>query len=369
MTLPEPALRALRTEPVMIVNLAAIRRNFRKLSKLSGQGCAAVVKGDGYGHGMHESARALAQAQADLFFVARFEDAMQLRVTLGEGPHIAVLDGIPNPLLREALRNDIWPVVNTPAQLQALHSLAVQVSQRLPAFVHIDTAMNRLGLSPAEAGEAASLLEGLDVKAYMTHFAAADDVDLDLCRSQVSRLRSACKVLPPAPLSIANSCGVFLGKAFHGAITRPGKSTFGINPLPEGANPMEEPAQVHAAVVQIRHLNRGDPVGYSSTWRAPDARRIALLAIGYSNGYLRCNSNRGHVAFCGRLAPVVGRVSMDVTAVDVTEFTDNEVCPGSLAEIVGPTITYRKLAADAGTNEHEALIALGRGCRRVYAEA
>jgi len=210
------------------------------------------------------------------------------------------------------------------------------------------------------------LLTAIKVLAYMTHFVSADDVDLELCRSQVRRLNEARRMLPPAPLSIANSCGAFLGQEFHGDIIRPGKSTFGINPLPEGANPLEEPAKVLASVVQVRDLKKGDPVGYSSTWRAPSMRRIALIAIGYANGYQRANSNRGLVAIGGHVAEVVGRVSMDLTAIDVTALDADLVHEGTVVEIVGPTISYRRLAEQAGTNEHEALIALGRGCRRIH---
>jgi alanine racemase len=130
---------------------------------------------------------------------------------------------------------------------------------------------------------------------------------------------------------------------------------------------MIEPAAVYAPVVQIRELGRGEPVGYSCTWRAAGRARIAILAIGYSNGYRRSASNRSAVAFGGRLAPVVGRVSMDLTAVDVTGLAGIE--PGAIAEVVGPSISYRNLAASEGTNEHEALIALGAGCPRVHMAA
>lgn len=364
--LPPAALNALRTEPVMVVNTAAIQRNFKRLQSMTPGRCAAVVKGDGYGHGMVASGHALLAAGAGLFFTARFEDAMTLRIELGGQPVIAVLDGIPAQLLPEAFRNGIVPVVNSIEQLADAAAHARTTGKRPRVFVHIDTAMHRLGLAAQDMARAAELLRDLDVLAYMTHFAAADDIDLDLCRRQSALLRDLSAGLPPAPLSIANSCGLFLGEEFHGHIVRPGKSTFGINPLPGDDNPMEEPASILAGVVQVRDVEKGDPVGYSATWRAPAARRIALLAIGYSNGYLRGNSSRGMVAFDGRLAPVVGRVSMDLTAVDVTDIPGAPVETGSIAEILGPHVSYRDLAQRAGTNEHEALIALGRGCRRFH---
>lgn len=362
--LPVEAQQRLRSGPVMVVDLAAVQSNFRALAKRATGRTAAVVKGDGYGHGMLPCARALEQAGADLFFTARLEDAFALRQSLGGGVTVAALDGAQDATLADTLAAGIVPVINGPEQLESAVRAADRAGQRLRAFVHIDTAMNRLGFAQHQLDRLAAGLGALEVQAYMTHFAAADDVDLDLCRLQVSRLKAMVRKLPPAPLSMANSSGLFLSRAFHGAITRPGKSTFGINPLAGGANPMAEPAAVYAPVVQLRDLGRGDPVGYSSTWRAADRCRIAILAIGYSNGYRRSASNQGHVAFGGRLAPVVGRVSMDLTAVDITALPDLQV--GSIAEIVGPAISYRSLARSEATNEHEALIALGAGCPRIH---
>ncbi|WP_264214711.1 alanine racemase [Leisingera thetidis] len=364
--LPAEARRRLTSEPVMVVDLAAIRRNFQALARMAQGSCAAIVKGDAYGHGMVESARTLLAAGAELFFTARFEDALVLRNTLGQGPRIAALDGVTEDGMKEAVAQDIIPVVNSREQLQTASDAAIRQGAPLAAFVHLDTAMNRLGLAPDDDDLALPLLKNLDVQAYMTHFASADDVDLDLCRLQAERLRDRASRFPEAPLSIANSCGVFLGQEFHGHIIRPGKSTFGINPLADAANPLHEPATVLAPVVQIRTLCKGDPVGYSCTWHAPETRRVAILAIGYANGYLRGNSNLGHVAFGDRIAPVVGRVSMDLTAVDISALPESTVHVGSMAEIVGKTINYRSLANTVGTNEHEAIIALGRGCYRTY---
>jgi alanine racemase len=357
----------LRGGPVMVVNLAAIQSNFRLLAKRAMGRTAAVVKGDGYGHGMLPSAQALEAAGAGLFFSARLDDAFLLRGKLRDASTVAVLDGAQADTMNDAVAAGIVPVINGPEQLEAAVAVAAGRAERVKAFVHIDTAMNRLGFGAHEISRLIGGVAALDVQAYMTHFASADDINLDLCRTQVARLKAAVRQLPPAPLSIANSCGMFLSQAWHGAITRPGKATFGINPLPEDRNPMAEPAHVYAPVVQLRDVAKGEPVGYSSTWHSPGKRRIAILAIGYSNGYRRSASNNGSVAFAGRRAPVVGRVSMDLTAVDVTELPDVQC--GSIAEIVGRTISYRQLALSELTNEHEALIALGAGCPRLHVSA
>ncbi|MEI9425806.1 alanine racemase [Mesorhizobium sp. Cs1299R1N1] len=350
----------------MLVDLAAIQRNFRKLAQMTSGTCAAIVKGDGYGHGMREASQALQSIGAQLFLSARFEDALALRADLGPGPRIAVLDGVSPADMAEARERDIIPVVNSLEQLHVISAVAKRTAQRIPAFIHLDTAMNRLGLASEDDECAEPLLASCSVQAYMTHFASADDVDLDLCRLQVSRLTKRAKLLPRAPLSVANSCGVFLGRELHGDIIRPGKSTFGINPLADADNPMEQPATILAPVIQVRTLKKGDPVGYSCTWHAPEPRRIAILAIGYGNGFMRDNGNRGSVVFGCLRAPVVGRVSMDLTAVDISALPETAVHVGAAAEIVGGTITYREVAETVATNEHEAIIALGRGCKRFF---
>jgi alanine racemase len=353
----------------MVIDLAAIRSNFRLLASMSEGRTAAVVKGDAYGHGMVQGALALREAGASIFFVARLDDAFLLRDRLGTDVEVAVLDGPSPASMAETTAAGIIPVINGPEQMEAALRVASARNQKLPIYIHIDTAMNRLGFGIRELEGFAERMRPLAVQAYMTHLAAADDLDLDLCRAQVRRLKVSIKRLPPAPLSIANSCGLFLDRTFHGALTRPGKATFGINPVPGAPNPMVESAKVLSPVVQVRKLRKGEPVGYACTWRAPHAARIAILAIGYSNGYRRSASNKGHVAFGGTLAPVVGRVSMDLVAVDVTALPDASVVVGTHAEIVGPNIPYAELAKFEGTNEHEALIALGHGCKRVHIHA
>lgn len=364
--LPVEALRNLASSPVMIVDTGAIQRNFKLLSSMTRGTCAAVVKGDGYGHGMLASSNALATQGAQLFFTARFSDALTLKSELDSAHEVAVLDGVSSQDIDEAVHHRITPVINSIKQLELVSSAATKINKRLDAYLHLDTAMNRLGLAPEDDGYARELLSSINVKAYMTHFTSADDIDLDMCQLQVERLKTRTRALPAAPLSIANSCGAFLNTEFHGDIIRPGKSTFGINPLSDAHNPMEEPATVLAPIVQIRNLAKGDPVGYSCTWRAPDHRRVAILAIGYANGFLRSNSNLGCVEIEGYLAPIVGRVSMDLTAVDISNIPDEILAGSPPAIIVGGQINYRQLAQSSGTNEHETIIALGKGCRRYH---
>ncbi len=360
---PAIAAAALR-QAVSIVDLAAIGSNFRTLAAASAPAeCAAIVKGDGYGLGMLPVARAAWQAGARLFFVARVEDGVELRQEFPEA-RIAVLDGLANHKPNDFVRGRLIPVIGSAGDLQSW--LAVKAPS--PFMLHVDTAMNRLGLKPQELAGLASLLRGSPhpVAAYLTHFASADDGDRVLCRLQVERFRAALASLRSAPLSIANSSGLYLDPAWRADITRPGKALYGINPAQPGEpTPVQQALTVLAPILQIKDIAPGDTVGYSATFRATRPMRIATLGIGYANGYLRSLSNTGVVAFEGTRAPLVGRVSMDLVTVDVTD-VPSAALSGGYAEALGPTIGLTELSALAGSNEYELQIALGRGCQRIY---
>jgi len=355
-----------RRGPVSIIDLGAIRANYVALAAASGTAeCAAIVKGDGYGLGMLEVARTAWAAGARLFFVARPDDGAQLRTALPEA-RIAVLDGLAGHTPETFEQSRLMPVLGTTAELTAWLG-----GPRVGYMIHIDTAMNRLGFKPADVVALAALLgeAARTPEAYLTHFASADDGDLELCQRQVERFQAALKGLPAAPISIANSAGLYLGARWPGQITRPGKALYGINPAPPGQPvPVLQALTVLAPVLQIGDVAPGDTVGYSATFRAERAMRIATLGIGYANGYLRSLSNTGVVAFAGVRAPLVGRVSMDLVTVDVSAVPAAALSEG-FAEMTGPSIGLTELCTLAGSNEYELQIALGRGCRRIYINA
>jgi len=357
--------QAARREALAVVDLDGIARNYETLATASGSAtCAAIVKGDGYGLGMLPVARTCWASGARLYFVARFADGQSLRAALPDA-RIAILDGLSGwpPKALADLR--LEPVLGTRADVRQW----LDLPSPGPCMVHVDTGMNRLGLKPRELASVADSVRthSKAITAYLTHFASADDIDLKLCHEQVARFTAAIAGLPPAPKSIVNSSGLYLGvPEWRQAITRPGKALAGINPMPPGeANPMRQVMSVTAPTLQVSEVARGDSIGYSATFRASRPMRIATLGIGYANGYLRALSNRGIVAFNGRRAPVVGRVSMDVTTVDVTVLSDADLSAG-FAEILGSTIGLTELAGLAESNEYEMQIALGRGCKRVY---
>ncbi len=355
---------AARRTAVAIVDLEALRSNFATLATASGTAdCAAVVKGDGYGLGMLTVTKAAWQAGARWYFVARFEDGAILRHALPQA-RIAVLDGMAGRPAAGFEQARLLPVLSTLDDCRRW----LDGSRTAPCLLHLDTAMNRLGLKAPEIAAIAPLLRSAahQVAAYLTHLAAADDGDRELCRQQVSRFEAALAGLPPAPRSIANSAGLFLDPAWHADLTRPGKALYGINPAQPGEPvPVAPVLSVLAPILQVGDVATGDSIGYSATFRAARPMRIATLGIGYANGYLRALSNTGVVAFAGHRAAVVGRVSMDLVTVDVTHLSD-AVLQAGYAEMLGPTIGLGELASLAGSNEYELQIALGRGCHRIY---
>ena len=357
-----------RREALATVDLEVVAGNFRVLAAASGPAaCAAIVKGDGYGLGMLPEARASWAAGARLFFVARFEDGAVLRAALPKA-RIGVLDGLSGFSPAEFARETLEPVLGSTGDTRRWFAKAAPG----PCMVQVDTGMNRLGLKPRELAGVAETIRSHPkaIAAWLTHFASADDVDLGFCRDQVARFEAAIAALPPAPRSIVNSSGLYLGvPEWRQAFTRPGKALAGINPMPPGeVSPVWQAMTVTAPILQVSDVARGDSIGYSATFRAARPMRVATLGIGYSNGYLRSLSNRGIVAFGGKRAPVVGRVSMDLVTVDVTGLGDAALADG-FGEMLGPTIGLTELAGLAGTNEYEMQISLGRGCKRDYLES
>ncbi|PBB89393.1 alanine racemase [Mesorhizobium sp. WSM3864] len=362
-------IQGLVNQAEMVVDLEAVRENYRRLCAIAGGvDCAAVVKGDAYGHGMIACAIALRQAGAKTFFVATANDGVALRTVL-QGATICVLGGFLPGETEAFVVSNLLPVLNSRNQIEEWHKAAHRIGRPLDSIIHFDTGMNRLGLLADDAAwlrENLSLLSRIPPILYMSHLSAADDLDFERCEFQRKAFLKAVSGLPAAKLSLANSAGVYLGENYLFGMVRPGKATFGINPLTGRKNPMLQPASVMAPIIQVKTIKRGSPVGYSSTYRLVEQAKIATVAVGYANGYSRGGSSRATVYVQGFAAQVVGRVSMDLLTVDVSAVPDWALAPGSPVEILGPNVRDHDLAKACGTIEHEVLISLGHGCARRY---
>ncbi|MCG5244173.1 alanine racemase [Azospirillum doebereinerae] len=361
-----------RAAAILTVDLGAVVANWTRLrDRVAPAECAAVVKADAYGLGVAHVVPALAAAGCATFVVAQFDEALAVRAALGpESPaRVLSLGGLPQGTEAAFVANRILPVLNHLGEVAAWQRFARERGERLPAVVHIDTGMNRLGLGPDELDILANeldRLDGIDVQVWMTHLACADEFESPMSAQQLGRFQTALARLPAAEASFANSSGIFHGKAFHFDLARPGCALYGVNPTPHLANPMLGTVRLDARVLQLRSVDAPMTVGYAAAHRVERAARIATIAVGYADGYLRSLSGRGHVYVDGIAAPIVGRISMDLITVDVTGLPEGTVQPGGLVELIGPSRPVDVVAAEAGTIGYEVLTSLGPRYHRVY---
>ncbi len=329
---------------------------------------AGVVKADAYGLGAARVGPALRDAGCRHFFVAHLGEGVALREAIGPGPAIAVLNGFAPGADGDAA---LLPVLNGLPDVEAHAAAAKRRGEAAPAILHLDTGMSRLGLDAREQEAVAadpSRLEGLDLRWLMTHLACADEPDHPLNAAQAARFADVCaRLAATPPRSVANSSGMFLGPAFAGDLARPGCALYGINPTPGLPNPMRQVVRLDAPVLQIREIAPGDTVGYGATWTAERPSRVATVAAGYADGYLRALSGRALGVAAGRSVPLIGRVSMDLITFDVTDAPP--VAPGAAICLIGPENTPDDVAARAGTIGYEVLTSLGNRYRREYRTA
>jgi alanine racemase len=357
-----------RAGAVLEVDLGAIVANWQFLRVMHQSGpVAGVVKADGYGLGARPVAQALYAAGCRHFFVALLDEAMDIRQLVPDAM-VGVLGGLLPGTERDYIAFNVVPVLGSLAEIDAWTATARNAGRTLPAILHIDTGMSRLGLDARELAvlqQDHGRLDGLALRYVMTHFVSSEIWNDPLNDRQQKRFAAACEGLPPVPRSLCNSSGIFLRSAVRDALARPGAALYGINPVPyEEENPMQQAVLLKARVVAVREITKRQTVGYNATWRASSPRRIATVAIGYADGLHRTLSNQGKAFFDGKAVPLVGRVSMDLTTFDVTRARG--VVPGSWLEIIGPKQTPDDLAVAAGTNGYEVLTSLGRRFHRIY---
>jgi alanine racemase len=352
---------------ILTVDPAAVVANWRLLAAHAAPGtAAAVVKADAYGLGAAVLAPALAAAGCRHFFVATPDEALALRPLL-PGAFLAVLGGLWPGAEADFIAADIVPVLNDLAEIGRWRDAGRAAGRALPALLHVDTGMSRLGLDAVGLATLAAdrgRLDGIDLRYVMTHLLAAEAGDDPANAAQAARFSAACAVLPPARRSFANSSGLFLGPGFASDLARPGAALWGINPTPGQANPMHPVVRLRARVLGLREIPPGATVGYNATFTAARVSRIATVAVGYADGWRRALSNAGAAGFDGARVPLVGRVSMDLTTFDVT--AEPGIQPGDWLDLIGPGQDVDAVAAAAGTNGYEILTGLGPRIARRY---
>ncbi len=360
-----------RAGGVLTIDLDAVAANYRILADQGGAGvaCAAVVKADAYGLGVGRVAPVLFAAGCRNFFVAQLDEGIALRALLPEAAEVHVLGGLLPEAVADFRAHALVPALNSLGEIETWAARARDEGRTLTADLHVDTGMRRYGLPPGELDRLTanpSLLDGVEIGVLMSHLACAEQADHPLNAEQLETFRGAVNRLPPAKVSFANSSGVFLGPDYHFDMLRPGVALYGSNPTPGKPNPMRPVVRLQGRVWQVREAQPGETVGYGATYEVKRPSRLATVALGYGDGYLRALSDRGRVFAGDREAPVVGRVSMDSFSIDVTDLPPEAVRAGSLVDAIGPHNPIDEVAAAAGTVAYELLTGLGARYHRVY---
>ena len=358
---------------VLTVDLDAIVANWRKLEKAAVPAeCAAVIKADAYGCGVDPVARALAAAGCKTFFVATVDEARAARAAMPSAT-IYALDGIFQNCGDAFAKIDCKPVIGDLNELAEWDVFCRRSGWAGGAAIHIDTGMNRLGLTINEAQGIVPRINAGDhgITLVMSHLACAEALNHPLNAKQLATFREIVSLFTGVPASLSNSSGIFLSPQFQFDLVRPGAALYGINPTPEADNPMQPVVDLKARIVRIRNVERGDSVGYGGTWTARRPTRLAIVSAGYADGYFRAaGSNDGtrgaEVVVAGKRCPIAGRVSMDLIAVDITDLEKNAVRRGHMATLIGEGITVDELAHHFGTIGYEALTSLGPRYARLY---
>lgn len=350
-----------------IVDLAALAANWRDAAaRVAPAECGAAVKANAYGLGLVPVATALFRAGCRRFFVAHLGEGETLRAALPDAT-IHVLNGLVPGSAAALIAARLVPVLASPAEVE---DWAAASHGAQPSFVQVDTGMNRLGLSHAEAAALArkpDLVAACGATHLLSHLVMAEVAEAPLNRLQWQRFSALKALFPQLKGTLANSAGTVLGREFAFDLARPGIALYG-GDVSDRAPGLSRPVvTVQAAVLQVHEAEAGETVGYGATVTLARKTRLAVLSLGYADGFnrhaIRPESGAG-VVIHGRFAPFVGRVSMDLSVVDVSDIPQTR--RGDCAEIIGPNRPLADYARALGTIDYEALTSLGRRHRFRY---
>lgn len=357
--------------PKLIVNLAAIVANWRLLKdRFTGEECGAVVKADAYGLGALPVAKALSGAGCHTFFVATFDEAMELRTALPD-VRIVIFHGVAEGETLACVNNRLIPALASRAQIARWQEVAKN-HPHAASILHVDTGMARLGLQPddffALISEQPDLLPSIRAAAVMSHLACAPDAGHKLNQQQRDMMQQIAAHAPGIPISLCNSGGIFLDASHHFNLARPGCALYGITPVETGKNPMQQVASWQAPILQIRKLETVQSVGYGATQTLPKGSKIITVASGYADGYLRALTGKAAAYLDGYILPLAGRVTMDMLSFDASSVPDDILKTATYLELLGDKngIRVDDLANQANTIGYEILTRIGNRVVREY---
>jgi len=361
------------TGGTLTIDLAAIEANWRELAHQAlTVECGAVVKANAYGMGIEPVTATLAKAGCKTFFVADIAEARRVRSRAPEAT-IYILNGCSPENSTAFMEINAQPVINSMTELAEWDAFVATHNWQGGAALQVDTGMNRLGISAAEAAALAprTQTESHGITLLMSHLACAEIPDHPLTAAQIKLFREIRGLYSGIPASLANSSGIYLGDPALYDLVRPGAALYGVNPTPGRANPMKGVVELTGRILQVRNVARDETVGYGATWTAKRASRIVIVAVGYADGLLRsasANDGRpgGKAVVAGKSCPIAGRISMDLVCVDVTDLPDGAVRRGDIATFIGSGLGVDDFAAAAETIGYELLTRLGMRCHLIY---
>ncbi len=365
-------------DSLITVDLDAIAANWRFLDSLSAPSTvtAAVVKANAYGLGADIIAPHLATAGCEVFFVMSLDEGVQLRQNLRlagfERLPVFCLSGCHAGQEDDFLANELSPVINDLGQVARLGMLSKRHNVSIPAALHIDTGMTRLGLSPDETEwliehmqDGVNALEGINLVYLMSHLSNAEIAASPSNTSQLAAFATLRPCFASARASLANSGGVLLDDAFHFDMTRPGIALYGVHPAgaptsTERGKLLKSVVNWDARILQLRVANTGDAVGYGGTHVLTRDSLVAIIGVGYADGYPRCLGNIATAQIDNYVVPVIGRISMDSMALDVTDVPEEKIRAATSARLLGQHYDTSMMARDAGTIGYEILTGIGK---------
>jgi alanine racemase len=358
---------------ILTIDLCAIVANYKLLAaRVTPAECSAVVKGDAYGCGIEQVTRTLLHAGCRTFFVAHVGEARRVRAVARDAT-IFVLNGFTSSLGPLIIELNVRPVINSLVELAEWDQFIAESQWNGGAALHVDTGMNRLGVSIEEAAAVATRIRNLNhgIILLMSHLACADRPEHPLNDQQIRNFREIRALFRGISSSLANSSGIFYDPSTYCDVVRPGLALFGANPTPGKPNPMQPVIDLKAGILQVRNVPRGATVGYGAAWTARRDSRIAVVAGGYADGVLRAaaiteGKSPRELLVAGQRCPIVGRISMDLLALDVTDLPVGAVQRGQMATLIGEGLSLDAVAEQAGTIPYEVLTNLGRRFHRVW---
>lgn len=358
---------------ILTIDLGAIVANYKMLAaRVLPSDCAAVVKGDAYGCGIEQVTGALTRAGCQTFFVAHLAEARRVRAIAREAV-IYVLNGFSFAAGAGFVETYARPVINSLVELAEWDHFVSSTGFAGSAALHVDTGMNRLGLSIEEAAAIAGNIqsETHGITLLMSHLACADRPEQPLNDQQIRQFREIRSLFRGIPSSLANSSGIFLDTSTYCDVVRPGIALYGGNPTLGKANPMRPVIDLKAHILQVRNLPKGATVGYGATWTAKRESRIAVVAAGYADGVARAaaiteGAAPREVMVAGKRCRIVGRISMDLMALDITDLPVSAVRRDQMVTLIGEGLSLDEVAAQSGTISYEVLTNLGRRFHRVW---